>query len=36
MFSFFKKKKKIEQQPCLKIDIHSHLIPCKEGMDNFD
>ena len=31
MFSFFKKKKQIEQRPCLKVDIHSHLIP---GIDD--
>ena len=31
MFDFFKKKKQIKEQPCLKIDIHSHLIP---GIDD--
>jgi tyrosine-protein phosphatase YwqE len=31
MFSFFKKKKQIAEHPCLKIDIHSHLIP---GIDD--
>ncbi len=31
MFSFFKKKQKAERRPCLKADIHSHLIP---GIDD--
>ena len=36
MFSFFKKKKKIDV-PCLKIDIHSHLIPgIDDGAQNMD
>lgn len=31
MFSFFKKKKHFEKAPCLKVDLHSHMIP---GIDD--
>jgi len=31
MFSFFKKKKEFEPAACLKVDVHSHLIP---GIDD--
>ena len=37
MFSFFKKKKHFEPAPCLKVDLHSHLIPgIDDGAQNME
>jgi len=37
MFSFFKKKKHFETAPCLKVDLHSHLIPgIDDGAQNME